>query len=434
MRLAPVLLLAVFLLNACRAMPEDSADGAVTSSSASLAAMSLEELAREAELIVVGSTKRIGTFPNGGGPLAAGKAGSRPIDHYRDVVIGVEDVVKGQVPGAELTVRLHDFGGEADFAPDERFLVFLASYRRPGTGEQVAGSYRVAGAGQGKYTIADGGQATRSDWRAFGTGFVPLVDLLRFVRSAATQAPRSSAPKEAPLTPTAIPPFPANRPAVVLRPTQAIVSRDSNFRLLLGSSALRFPELTEVIGQLLAGPVQRSNLDVPPAMLDRARREGAAAELVFPAGTVLHLDGRSMPIVRLLIPTSWYLSQDALVYVDGGTGYEPSPLRATDRSALQRLRQLLREVTYIEVNDGVVTAVERSGQGLAIMSKEHGPIRAVLDERSEVYGPAQGQRATGKAELARNGQAVTLTGWPDPHQEGVVHVQYVILRDATGGE
>lgn len=163
---------------------------------------SLEEMARAADLVVVGKVTGIRSFWNADRSLI--------ISH---VTISVSDVVKGNDRPAEVVVRQaggeirsEDIGqrisGSAHFAPGEELVVFLQA--PPAFEKQQVGAtesyYRLVGREQGKYAVVTAAgsrvkMAVRSVESALadpqtghltpgGRDAVPLPELLRAIRAA----------------------------------------------------------------------------------------------------------------------------------------------------------------------------------------------------------------------------------------------------------
>lgn len=134
--------------------------------------MSIEQLTRRADLVVVGAVEQLSSAWNAGRTRIS-----------TTVTIRVDESLKGAAPGATITLTVP--GGEADgvgelyshaprFRPDEQVLVFA---RR-----DAGGALRVAGGELGKITVA---RDERSGRLVTGTGEV-LEALTTRVRRAVT--------------------------------------------------------------------------------------------------------------------------------------------------------------------------------------------------------------------------------------------------------
>ena len=109
--------------------------------SASEQKLAVEELAREADLIVKAGVVDIKTAPRGNGNLTT------------LVTLAVEESWKGSPPGPQVTVSVRGgsagavaqaVSGEPRFSPGERTIVFLKAKR---------GSYIVVGGRQGHFAV-----------------------------------------------------------------------------------------------------------------------------------------------------------------------------------------------------------------------------------------------------------------------------------------
>lgn len=374
-------------------------------------------MARQAELIVIGTVHTIGPFQDDAST-------PQPRIQYRDAIISVDEFVKGHTTSRELTLRLSSYREEGSFSPGERFLVFLEPYQRPISGEGVAGVYRVVGLAQGKYSFTADGRGVRQYLMPPDEADLPLDAFLRFVRSAMALGALPTPPSGLRPTPTAAPPSTTDGTAAFPRPDQAVVSMYGDYRrIVLGPGALRLTELARSVGQLLAGEVEPSDLDIAPPLLEHQKRRGQLVELAFPDGTTLTLGGRSWPVDRLLISASSPLSHDALVFLGNGGAYDASPLRAEDQVARSHLSTLLSELSHVTVS-GTVVGVERGGQELALVSEKLGLISVRLESR-----PTE---PSGEIAEPQVGQFVGFDGWPDPEEAGVIHTKSIQLWSSPG--
>ncbi len=133
-----------------------------TISGAVMEGLSTEDLARGAELVVVGDVESV----------AAGWSADRATI-VTTAVLAVTDVVKGQSAGRRIEVRIPggevgDIGfkvsDEPRMEPGERVLVFLTR----AAGPDDSNGYRLVGKGQGKYTIGPDGIARKKGFTLAG--------------------------------------------------------------------------------------------------------------------------------------------------------------------------------------------------------------------------------------------------------------------------
>jgi len=116
---------------------------------ASLANLDLEDQMNKVDYAIIGVVKEvIQPYPD--------RNGNPDIPRYfGDVIITVEEVLKGEIIEKEITIRTQaNIREEVTFTDGERALLFLVA-GEPGSVEGE-GVYVVSGMYQGKYTITDG--------------------------------------------------------------------------------------------------------------------------------------------------------------------------------------------------------------------------------------------------------------------------------------
>ncbi len=137
--------------------------------------LSPEELAKESDLILIGSVKEIlparWNTPDGKQPENAFEGLDWNAVIYRDVVISVDEYLKNSLPSNEVVVRVlggtvgnlgMDVEDEASFEPGEDVLLYLVEDTSPATKDLEPEHFRVRGFFQGKYTLAGDGKAVKS--------------------------------------------------------------------------------------------------------------------------------------------------------------------------------------------------------------------------------------------------------------------------------
>ncbi len=168
----------------------ESGNGVTLRRSALVREMSIEDLTREASIVVAGTIREVSagrwSTPDGKRPSGPLRGGPDAPIIFREALLQVEEYIKGSFGAKELTIHLE--GGQVgtdnmwvedqvSLDPGEKVLVFLS----PDTSPELAGrpGYAVRGSFQGKYKITGGlavGGATNSS--------IPLNDLTARIKSA----------------------------------------------------------------------------------------------------------------------------------------------------------------------------------------------------------------------------------------------------------
>lgn len=116
---------------------------------AALADLTLEKQINDADYAIIGIVKEVGQ------PFPDKNAHPGVPRYFGDVIVTVEEVLRGEITEKEITIRTHaNVRQQTTFEENERMVLFLTA----GEPESVEGEgvYVVRGMFQGKYTLENG--------------------------------------------------------------------------------------------------------------------------------------------------------------------------------------------------------------------------------------------------------------------------------------